>query len=67
MKRSQPETVYRELGPFRDNEMALQEGMKYYEEKQAELEKSLNEELDNGLETNGQRNQAAEPQGDTQV
>ena len=60
-----PETVYRELGPFRDNEMALQEGMKYYEEKQAELEKSLNEELDNGLETNGQRNQAAEPQGDT--
>lgn len=62
-----PETVYRELGPFRDNEMALQEGMKYYEEKQAELEKSLNEELDNGLETNGQRNQAAEPQGDTQV
>jgi len=62
-----PETVYRELGPFRDNEMALQEGMKYYEEKQAELEKTLNEELDNGLETNGQRNQAAEPQGDTQV
>lgn len=51
-----PETAYRELGVFRDNEMALAEGLQFHKEQQAELDRQLDEELAvnnvDGLENN---------------
>lgn len=55
-----PETAYRELGVFRDNEMALAEGLAYHEKQESTLNETLDQELavntttaaDDGMENN---------------